>query len=479
MRPAPFRVVVAAMLLLGAACKPSRTSTPHPLEDARALALAAPAGSEAVDQEIGTLQTELRRSPNAEGWFLLGQAWVRKARHTGDPGLYLSANGASALALALDANHRGALELRTLVLLNQHSFREARAAAREILAKTPEDFLALGSLSDAELELGDVPAAIAAAQRMVDLKPNLVSYGRAAYLRWLTGDVAGAKTAYAAAIGAGRGGRDKEPLAWMVVQAAMVFWHEGDLEGAETGFDQALSLMPDYPPALAGKGRCRLARGDASAAIGLLSRAQARQPLVETTWLLGDARRSAGDAAGAEKEYARVVRDARQSDPLMLGYFQAVQNRDLPEALRALEGEHRARSGTYVEDAYAWALYRAGRLAEARAASDRASAHGTPDARLLYHAGAIRLAQGEHEQGLAFIRQALALNPGFEVAGAAEAHGLLEAGDGAQARQTSVDQAAFVLGFSEVSAFSRAFKRWYAVPPSAYRAGHSRASDRR
>ena len=44
--------------------------------------------------------------------------------------------------------------------------------------------------------------------------------------------------------------------------------------------------------------------------------------------------------------------------------------------------------------------------------------------------------------------------------------------------QTSVDQAAFVLGFSEVSAFSRAFKRWFAVPPSAYRARHSRASDR-
>ena len=41
--------------------------------------------------------------------------------------------------------------------------------------------------------------------------------------------------------------------------------------------------------------------------------------------------------------------------------------------------------------------------------------------------------------------------------------------------QTSVDQAAFVLGFSEVSAFSRAFKRWYAIPPSEYRARHAKA----
>jgi AraC-like DNA-binding protein len=42
----------------------------------------------------------------------------------------------------------------------------------------------------------------------------------------------------------------------------------------------------------------------------------------------------------------------------------------------------------------------------------------------------------------------------------------------------SVDEAAFVLGFSEVSAFSRAFKRWYTVPPTEYRARHSRAPDR-
>jgi AraC-like DNA-binding protein len=44
--------------------------------------------------------------------------------------------------------------------------------------------------------------------------------------------------------------------------------------------------------------------------------------------------------------------------------------------------------------------------------------------------------------------------------------------------QSSVDQTAFVLGFSDVSAFSRAFKRWYAVPPTAYRAHHSRPLDR-
>jgi len=33
----------------------------------------------------------------------------------------------------------------------------------------------------------------------------------------------------------------------------------------------------------------------------------------------------------------------------------------------------------------------------------------------------------------------------------------------------TVTQMAFLLGFSEVSAFSRAFKKWYGVSPSQFR----------
>ena len=48
----------------------------------------------------------------------------------------------------------------------------------------------------ATLELGDVEASTKAVQRMLDLKPSLPSYGRAAHLRWLLGDTAGAQALY-------------------------------------------------------------------------------------------------------------------------------------------------------------------------------------------------------------------------------------------------------------------------------------------
>ena len=65
-------------------------------------------------------------------------------------------------------------------------------------------------------------------------------------------------------------------------------------------------------------------------------------------------------------------------------------------------------------------LYRLGRLDEAKAQSDRALSLGTRDARLYYHAGAIRLAMGD-STGVEWIKQAMLLNPAFDVTGALEA----------------------------------------------------------
>src|SRR5262245_12595445 len=208
---------LSLLLLLGAACRSSTAPAPGPtISEAWALALTPPVGDGAVDREILRLQEGLRRSPTADDWVLLGQAWIRKGRQSGDAGLYLSAEGSSSAALKMRPGHHGALALRAMVLLNQHRFGAAREQALAILSQDPEDVPALAALSDAALEMGDVAAALDATQRLVDVKPGLASYGRAAHLRWIQGDVDGAKQLYLRAIDAGRGGRDPEPVAWML-----------------------------------------------------------------------------------------------------------------------------------------------------------------------------------------------------------------------------------------------------------------------
>jgi tetratricopeptide (TPR) repeat protein len=435
----PLRFALPLLLAL-AACEQAESAAPAtaaeapaaasdrgPLGTARALALAPVNGSTPVEKDIRAYQESARKAADkVDPWILLGRAWVRRARESADPGYYLNARACADVVLDFAPQNRLAQNLVALVALNDHRFTDALDLADQILVADPEDLYALGTRSDALLELGRFEESAAAAQKMVDLKPNLPSYSRASYLRWMQGDAKAAKDIIRLAMDAGRDPRDREPAAWVLVQAAMIFWHEGDHEGADAGFSRALDWFSGYPPALVGRGRVALAQGDAKRAAELFARAYAESPLVETAWLLGDAKQAAGDEAGAAEAYALVVQTGRQTDHRTLAAFLATKGRDTDEAVRLAEGEAKTRGGPYTDDALAWALYRAGRVAEARAASDRAMRLGTPDATLRYHAGAIRVASGDKEGGRKLVAQALAQSPGFDWTGAKEAQALLD-----------------------------------------------------
>ncbi|HEY8072898.1 MAG TPA: tetratricopeptide repeat protein, partial [Labilithrix sp.] len=361
------------------------------------LALQKLSGTTPSDKNVSDAQTVVRAAMTREDpWIVLGRSWVRKARESADPGFYLNADACARIVLAKNPDNAPALDLQGLVLMNGHKFAEAVALATRVTEKHAEDPMAWGTLSDALLELGRYDDATAAAQRMIDLKPNLPSYSRASYLQWLRGDDASAKLTVRAALDSGRDAkRDPEPGAWVLVQAAMIFWHEGDYEGAEAGFDKALERISDYAPANVGKGRCAMARGDYRRAAELFARAHAQSPLVETAWLLGDAREAAGDTKGAAEAFARVEKDGKKTDPRTLALFWATKGTHTDEAVALADEELRIRQDIYSEDAVAWSLYRAGRLEDAKEHVTRARRLGTPDARLMYHEGAIRLATGD------------------------------------------------------------------------------------
>jgi tetratricopeptide (TPR) repeat protein len=179
-----------------------------------------------------------------------------------------------------------------------------------------------------------------------------------------------------------------------------------------------------------GAGRIALGNGDFERARTALELAFQESPLAATAWLLGDARAGAGDAKGAEDAYAKVVKIGRSTDPRTLALFWAAKDKEHEEALRLVEAEKKVRDDIFTEDTLAWALYRLGRFAEARAAADKANALGTKDARLIYHAGAIRIAGGDKAAGEKLVKAALALNPKFDLTESAEAAKLV-AGEGA------------------------------------------------
>ena len=320
----------------------------EPSDTTAVLALASTHDDGETDRSIAhdeAIATKLPSKP--ESWTLLGSAWVRKARESSDPGYYLNANACADLALRASPGDVGALDLRAIVLLYQHRFEEARSLSESVVGRVADDSVAYGTLSDALLELGLIDPATTAAQAMMDLKPSAASYSRAAHLRWVRGDVAGAERIMREAIDSTAPGRHSEPRAWVLTDAAMLFWHRGDYDGADAGFDLALASLADYPPALVGKARVRLAKGDGKGAASLLERAYAKSPLVETAWLLGDALALAGDEALARDAYDRVERDGRRVDPRTLSLFESTKGRDAADALDlGSESERRATTRT-------------------------------------------------------------------------------------------------------------------------------------
>jgi tetratricopeptide (TPR) repeat protein len=403
---------------------------PAPPEPARCAAAVSGADAQPGPAlaQLRAAQAKLRTDSSvADDWVAAGHAWVRLARVQSQPGLYAQAQDCATSALERSPQDPGALRLRGMALLDAHQFSAARALALDLLARQPDDTLAWGMLSDAQLELGHVTEATDAAQQMLNRKPSLLSYGRAAHLRWLSGDRDGAKQLYQAAIAAGRQQPDREPRAWMTVQAAWVFWHEGDYKGAAAGFDLVLRQLPDYAPALEGRGRTALALADYPGAIRWLGRALALHPLAETAWALGDAYSLAGDRRAADAAYARVLREAGQHDPRTLALFYATQAREPAEAVRLAERAYSERQDGYSKDALAFALFRSGELTRASRLSREVLALGVPDARLLYHAGLIARARGDAAVGGELIDRALRLNPRFDPLLTGDAHATITA----------------------------------------------------
>lgn len=429
-----------ALVLCAAACqrsqreiaqRPRADSAPkvEPAADARALALAGSAGGSRLDAEIRTLVTKARRQPQKPTNFIeLGRAYVEKARAAGDPGYYLNADACAEVALAISPDDPLALDLRTLVLLNNHEFVKAKSLSESLVMRRPDSAMAWGSLSDALLELGEQDAAERAASTMLDLKPNLPSYSRVSYLRWLHGAESDARELARLAIDASDDPRRPEPRAWMLVQAALLFWHAGDWQGADAGFRKALEGVEDYPPALVGRGRVALAEGQPSTAADYFQRAYRASPLTETAWLLGEARELEGRSDAARAAFADAEREGRRADRRTLSLMFSTQNRNIEEALALAKRERQSRGDIYTEDALAFALYRAGQLHEAEEAISRARRLGTPDAKLLFHDGLIRLALGDRRGGEQLLSQALARNAHFDERSAREARELLGKG---------------------------------------------------
>jgi len=193
-----------------------------------------------VDQRILRAQQIIARAPDKpDGYNQLASAYMQKARETADFSFNASAADTITRALSIEPNNYDALKLRAKLQLTYHRFAEALETARRAQAVRNDDHDVWGQVTDALVELGDYPAAVKSAQKMIDLRPDSSSYARVSYLRSLHGDTYGAIQAMNAAVRAADP-NDREAMAWCRVQLGNELMNAGKLAEAENQFDDAL-----------------------------------------------------------------------------------------------------------------------------------------------------------------------------------------------------------------------------------------------
>jgi tetratricopeptide (TPR) repeat protein len=415
-----FALAAATLFLLATLIWRLLGGSAAPPPDGPARSFSPPTTAETVSQ----WRARLEDAPDAGVYAALGLALLQQVRETGDPGLYGQAETALNEALALDPEQLDALVGQGLLALARHDFAAALTWGEQVRDLMPYRADALGILVDGHIELGQYDQAIAAAQAMVNLRPDLASYSRVAYVRELHGDTPGAIEAMRAAAEAAP--PTGEATAWTLVQLGHLYFNSGDVAGATAAYDQALRAVVDYPYALAGLARAQAARGDLPGATAAYERVAARLPLPEFVIALGALYESAGraDEAAAQYDLVRAMQQlnaaAGMNTDLEMALFEA-NHGDPAAALAMAEAAYARRPTIYAEDTLAWANYRNGRYDEAQRLSERALRLNTQDATLYFHAGMIAAARGDTAAAVTHLRHALDLNPHFDLLHAPQA----------------------------------------------------------
>jgi tetratricopeptide (TPR) repeat protein len=196
----------------------------------------------------------------------LAALFIQEARVTGDH-MYYDAAAMKYVneVLEKEPSNFEALIYQALILLSQHHFAEGLAIAEKARDANPDNAFIYGIITDANVELGNYKEAIAAADRMVSIRPDIRSYSRISYLREIHGDNPGAIEAMKLAVDAGAPG--DEATEWCRVQLGRLYEYEGDLVNAEGSYSASLHNRPGYAYAYAGLARLAAANKNYSKAI--------------------------------------------------------------------------------------------------------------------------------------------------------------------------------------------------------------------
>ena len=354
--------------------------------------------AEIRDRDIAFYQARAAADPaGALDRLRLGVLHLERARATGNEADLIDAESLARKSLAIrEAHNSAAWHLLSAALLGQHRFVEALAAAEQLERVAPtsgvralrgEILLELGRYAEADTVFGGLT--------LLRYQPQITPR----YARWL--ELRGRSGEARRLLEAGRSEAMKrgleDEMVWYALRLGDLHLRHGQYRTARRLFDQGLELRPDDWRLLSARARLALKQRNGRLAIALGDSSLVRHfdpatlALVADGWLL----QKRPDLAAP---YLRALETAGGSAPrggFHRSWYVALLDHDrlIPVVLSRVAQDLTARQDAQGWDLLAWALFKSGRLSEARAAMTLALAPGTGDPDLERHARIIEEAR--------------------------------------------------------------------------------------
>jgi tetratricopeptide (TPR) repeat protein len=377
-----------------------------------------------TQQTFRKLQSVLAAKPgDIKSLLSLANIFILEARASGNYEYYdRAAMTCVDDVLAIESENFEALTLKSLLCLSQHHFAEGLAIAEKAQKINPYYAFLYGVLVDGHVEMGHYDSAVASAEKMMSIKPDLRSYARASYLREIHGDYPGAIEAMNMAVEAGLPG--DEATEWSRCQLGHLYENTGELLAAKMHYTIALDKRPNYPHALGGLARIALSERNFSQAIEYYGRADSlvndfsfKEELIDVYQLSGQKRKAEEISKMVidemNKNAENAARDERighYADKELAYAYLKVNNYD--KALEhALAEYNRRPKNIEANETLAWVYHQKGDNAKALPYIQEALKTNSKNPVLLCRAGLIYKEAGDTVKAKEHLRTALNKNP--------------------------------------------------------------------
>ncbi|MBM0741989.1 tetratricopeptide repeat protein [Phormidium sp. CLA17] len=377
-----------------------------------------------LGQEVSFYKERIRQDPSSGlNRALLSKTYLRMARATGETSWYLLAEQTAQESLAkLPFNNDGAIFALARVATAKHDFPSALKLIQQ--ASQNEETLALQVT--ANLAMGNLPSTKQASDRLVAQNPSLNSFTLRALVGVSQGNDQAAMQDFQQAL-ASEEPEETGSSVWARTGLGRLYFKRGKLDQAEKLYQEALRILPNYPPALLNSAELAIRRGQYQTAEKFYSQffqLSTNSPSVyDHVIYRGMARVKELEGQSADATQWRNEAEARlRKDLTTFGHRRELARlllergrpQDLTEALTLMQAEVKVRRDAETMDTLAWSFSQLGRWPEAQTAMQAALRSGIRDPALFYRAGTIEQALGRSSQAAAFFKAAQETDPTFD-----------------------------------------------------------------